>query len=50
MPRAVLALAVLIGAMASPAAAESARAEPFVALTATFRTETRNGNKLEHRA
>jgi hypothetical protein len=50
MQRAVLALAVLIGAIASRAAAEAARAEPFVALTATFRTETRNGNKLEHRA
>jgi len=50
MLRAVLALAVLAGAVATRVAAQAVQAEPLVALTATFRTETRDGGKLEHRA
>jgi hypothetical protein len=50
MQRAVLAFAVLAGAVASRASAQAAPAEPLVALTATFRTETRSGDKVEHRA
>jgi hypothetical protein len=50
MLRSALALAVLVGAGASRVAADPVRAEPFVALTATFLTETRNGDNVEHRA
>jgi hypothetical protein len=50
MLRAVFAVAVLAGAVASRGAAQAVQVEPLVALTATFRTETRNGDKIEHRA
>ena len=50
MLRAALAVALLLGTPASRVAADADRAEPFVALTATFRTETRSRDKIEHRA
>jgi hypothetical protein len=50
MQRVALALAVLAAAVPSRAGAQATRVEPLIALTATFRTETRNGDKVEHRA